>query len=299
MQKYFDYFQNEYPHIYVEKDFDFKRHTTIGIGGLSPLAVFPQNCDELKSILQYCFKHSMPYYPLGKGSNLLVADNGFNGFVIVTSRMQSVCLKENYLYAEAGLSLTKLVQFAKAHSFDGYVPLLGFPATVGGAIYMNAGIQTGHMGDIVHEVYAMDRAGNVQVFQKEDCKFAYKNTVFMQNKAVIFAALLQTKKIDLAVIEKAIVARKQERATLPKERSMGCVFENFEDVPAGQLIDLAGCKGLQIGGAKVSTEHANFIVNMGSATAQDVRQLIAILKERVYNKFKRQLKEEIEYLGDF
>lgn len=299
MQNYFDTFQKKYPHIYVEKNFDFKRHTTIGIGGFATLAAFPKNCNELKCIIQYCLRHSIPYYPIGKGSNILVADNGFNGFVIVTNKMQTLSLKQNYLYAEAGLSLAKLVQFAKGHGFDGFVPLLGFPATVGGAIYMNAGVQTGHIGDLVHSVYAIDRTGKLQVFKREDCKFAYKETVFMQNKAVIVAALLQTKKVDIVAIDRQIVERKLARESLPKERSMGCVFKNFEDVPAGQLIDLAGCKGLQVGGAKVSTEHANFIVNIDNATAKDVLQLIAIIKERVYNTFKRQLKEEIEYLGDF
>lgn len=299
MQDKFDAFQFEFPYIYTEKNFDFKRHTTIGIGGLAPLAVFPKNVQELQATIQYCLRHFVPYYPIGKGANLLVADSGFYGIVICCDKMQDIYLLKDRLYVECGISLSQLVLFAKKHALDGYVPLVGFPASVGGAIYMNAGVQCGHIGDLVQRVYTINREGSIQIFEKNACHFAYKSTVFMQNKAYIFAAELSANFTDIQKIEEQLVARKIARQYLPKERSMGCVFKNFEDVASGELIDLAGCKGLQIGGAKISTEHANFIVNIHQATAQDVRTLIAIAKRAVYHKFKRQLKEEIEYLGEF
>ena len=98
MQKYFDSFQEFFPHIQIEKNFDFKRHTTIGIGGHAPLAVFPKNYQELESVVQYCLKHFVPYYPLGKGSNILVADTGFQGIVLVTSKMQTISLQQDGIY---------------------------------------------------------------------------------------------------------------------------------------------------------------------------------------------------------
>lgn len=299
MQDKFEAFQLEYPYILTEKNFDFKLRTTIGIGGFAPLAVYPKTVQELQATIQYCLRNFVPYYPLGKGANLLVADSGFQGIVICNDKMQDIYLQQDGLYVECGVTLSQLVLFAKNHTLDGFVPLMGFPATVGGAVYMNAGVQSGHIGDLVQQVYTINKLGSLQIFEKNACQFAYKSTAFMQNKAFIFATLLSANTTSLQKIEHELAMRKLARQHLPKERSMGCVFKNFDDVASGKLIELAGCKGLQIGGAKISTEHANFIINIGHATAQDVRSLIAIVKRAVYRKFKRQLKEEIEYLGEF
>ena len=173
--------------------------------------------------------------------------------------------------------------------------LAGVPCTLGGALYMNAGAAGVYISEIVESVTVL-RGEDIVTLPVTECGYAYKTSVFMQNNDVILGAKLRLADSDTEKVEKEINRFLERRAHLPKGKSMGCVFKNPDGIAAGKLIENAGLKGLRVGGAKVSEEHANFIINDHRATSGQIRMLIGIVKNAVFAQYRIRLKEEIRYL---
>ncbi len=274
----------------TEENYDYSHNSTIGAGGVSPLAIYPKTIEEAVWLLSFLEKERLPFYTLGNLSNILPPDGVSRRLVVSTKKLNAV--DENFV--EAGVTSGALIGFCKKHGLTGAEFLFGIPCTLGGALYMNAGVSGEYIAEIVESVTAYID-GKVEILSVDDCKYAYKQSVFMQ-KGVILGAKLKLRTADDSDISHRLAHYANRRAHLPKGKSMGCVFKNPSCGLAGKLIDGAGLKGMRIGGAVVSTEHANFIVNDKNAKSSDIKSLILLVKNAVFAQYKIALQEEIRYL---
>jgi UDP-N-acetylmuramate dehydrogenase len=301
----------------IKEKISLKEYTTFKIGGPARYFFVAKNKEDLKNTILWAKKKKLPFFILGGGSNVLFSDNGFKGLIIKLQNTQYK-IRNTKIVAEAGVPLQKLVLETAKKGLSGLENLAGIPGTLGGAIWGNAGAFGREIGDLVEEVKVLDVRGSkleVKKLKKEDCKFGYRNSIFKKRKNwIILEATLKLKRGKKKEIEEKI----KEILKLRKEKqplefpSAGSVFKNvpiekvpkkirekFKEkikdgfLPAGVLIEAARLKGYQIGGAKISEKHANFIVNTGEAKAMDVLKLIELIKKRVKKKFKIELKEEI------
>ncbi len=301
-------------------------HTNFKIGGPAKFYFEATTSQDLAKAVQVANELSLPYIVLGGGANVLVSDNGFPGLVII-ARNQQLKITGTEVKVEAGVNLGFLVQETVAAKLSGLEPLVAIPGTVGGAIYGNAGlpqVAKGCIGDWIKQVKVFSVDKIIQLTKKE-CQFSYRSSVFKETKDIILEASLElipgTYEASQELIKKYITARKNQPYNLA---SSGCVFINVSvtddkqkeelrakikesktletfltqgQIPAGWLIELAGCKGKQIGGVQVSTKHANYIVNTGDARAEEVIMLISYIKQQVRDKFGIELHEEVQYVG--
>jgi len=281
-----------FPHMETEENFSFARHTTIGCGGTTAVAVCPTT-EELPALLRFLQTEKIGYCFLGAGANVLAADGEYDGVVVRFSNMNTICSDGELLFVGAGVTGGRLCRYAREHAIGGLEPFTGIPMTVGGGIVMNAGVREGHFADVVRAVLAVEN-GELRTLCRADCNFSEKESVF-QNGIAVVGAVLQGKKSFPDEIERRTCYFRGKRAHLPHGRSMGCVFVNPNGESAGKLVDSCGLKGLRCGGAFVSERHANFIVNEGGA-AQDVAALIDTVKREVFRKTGVKLREEIRRL---
>lgn len=236
----------------------------------------------------------IPYYTLGNLTNVLPSDERTERVIVSTKKMDGVVLGER-IFVYAGVQSATLLRICKRQHLSGGEFLSGIPCTMGGALYMNAGAGGKYISEIVDSVQVL-RGGKRCNLPISECGYGYKKSVFMQNGDSIVGAFLRLEESS----EKQISEREQyyieRRRHLPKGRSMGCVFKNPDNRSAGALIEGSGLKGLKIGGAKISEEHANFILNENGATARDIRALITVIKNAVWAQYGVLLEEEIRYL---
>lgn len=275
--------------------FSLSAHTTVGVGGYAPVALAPRGADQLVLCVRTAEEEGVPFYLLGCGSNVLPSDAGYRGIIIRTCRADRMYMKGTLLFAECGVTVSSLLSFAAGRGRGDFAFMAGIPASVGGALFMNAGAGGFYIGELAECVTVYEH-GKVLCLHAKDCSFGYKDTRFMREGSVILSASFRTE-AEKSAREK-IAAALAARSGLPRERSMGCVFKNPPGISAGALIERAGLKGMRIGGAQVSERHANFIVNCGCATAADFCRLIEAVRERVLSDSGIALKEEIRYIGD-
>ncbi|MBI4713088.1 MAG: UDP-N-acetylmuramate dehydrogenase [Planctomycetes bacterium] len=271
-----------------------KRHTTFSIGGPARVFIKPRSLAETQSVYKFCKSEGIPVYILGAGSNILINDKGINGVVIKQAGL-IISRKNTIIKVSAAYPLMRLVKRAIDAGLSGLEPLAGIPGSVGGAVMMNAGGKYGEIGQVIKSVSVVNRKGETETWQKDKLKFGYR--ISNLNKAIIGEVVLQLKRRKTQLVKNlvsAILAEKCQTQPL-RDRSAGCVFKNPASGPsAGALIDRAGLKGLAIGGAMVSHNHANFIVNTGNAKAGDVIALIDRIKEFVFKVSGIRLELEIE-----
>jgi len=276
------------------------KYTTFGIGGPADLFYEAKTREELVRAVRLAQKLNISFFILGAGSNILVADEGLRGFVIAVCNTKFKIQKEDSKFkiiAGAGMKLTELVGVAADRGLTGLEFAAGIPGTVGGAVRGNAGAWQQSIGDFVSSVKIIDESGEFKSLKKEECRFSYRDSRFKRSNEIILEVNFCLRKGDRKLIKKKIDEYISERSGQPKEASAGCVFVNPKPQPAGYLIDQCGLKGKKIGDAQISPKHANFIINLGKATADDVLQLIKIAKEEVKKKFGIELKEEICLVG--
>ena len=278
-----------------EKPFSFQKHSSIGCGGWASVGYFPRTEEELIGIVDGCLQSGMPYVVVGNMTNVLPPDGIVEKTVICTNKCQDVKLLDSGVYVGTGVTSTQLLRVCENACKTGAEFLEGIPCTVGGALYMNAGVAGAYIGDIVQSVKVYYR-GETLFLRVEDCKYAYKSSVFMQDDFLILGACLHLSNENKTEILARKATYRERRAHLPKGKSMGCVFKNPQGAVAGKLIEGAGLKGLRIGGAKVAEEHANFIINENNATTADVTKLIGVIKNAVRIQYGIELQEEIRYL---
>ncbi|MCI0382449.1 MAG: UDP-N-acetylmuramate dehydrogenase [Chlamydiae bacterium] len=282
-------------HASFEKNKPLHEFTTFKIGGPARFFIAISSIEKLAETIRYCYNHQMAYLVIGKGSNILFDDRGFNGLVIL-NQIQSIEFRGNEIFAGAGYSFSLLgTQTARA-GLSGLEFASGIPGSVGGAVYMNAGANGAQTADVVTKISYISEKGELLHFQKKDLQFGYRFSSFQTLKGAIASAQFSLTPISDAR-EKQIQIIRYRTATQPlKEKSAGCVFRNPPQTSAGALIEKCGLKGMQIGSALVSELHANFIVNRGGAKAKDVLQLIDCIKKQVKDKTDIDLELEIRFI---
>ena len=281
-------------------DEPLSRYTSIGIGGPAEALVFPQSRVELQNVLALAKEFDLPFFILGSGTNLLVRDGGIKGLVISLLPISTHCtFNHRSLSAGAAISLPLLTRMAVGYNLQGLEFAAGIPGSLGGALYMNAGAFGSCIGEFVREAEIMDYEGNIQTLSRQELEFSYRRSSFQNSRVIILSAVLELSPangVDLkTLLQKNRLERCSRQPSLP---SAGSVFRNPPGLAAGRLLDDLGVKGKSVGGAMVSREHANFIVNAGAATASDVLSLIDRLRENVYKEYKIDLELEIVVVGE-
>ncbi len=277
-------------------DEPMKKHTSLGVGGNADYYAEVDSLYSLNALIELAKEHRIKYKVLGFGTNVLVSDSGYKGLIISTKKLNDVFFKRDYVRAMAGASLEKVLKFNFENKLTGLEALVGLPATVGGAIAMNAGAFGRSISDCIVEVETL-KDGKIKKYYKPECKFGYRKSRFLSGKEIIVSATFEFENAEREVIcsrEKAYLDLRKIKQ--PSGRSCGSVFKNPKGYSAGELIEKAGLKGYAIGGARVSDKHANFIITQSLATAQDVKDLIIHIKDKVSQTFGVNLIEEVEYL---
>ncbi len=289
----------------VSFDIPMAKYTSLGVGGRADVLAFPQDEEDLRVILQFAKERAIPYYILGRGTNVIVRDGGLRGIVISLcrgfrwARIVGREHEEVLVSAGAGGDLRSLVRFTKQESLTGLEPFIGIPGTVGGALAMNAGAFGSEMKDVVKSVAVMGETGSVIVMQGEDLRFCYRN-LDLPKGSIILTGILAVRVAKGEEIAATLKGFQRLRAQSQPWHmpTAGSIFKNPEGISAGQLIDELGLKGHRIGEARISEKHANFIVNEGDATAAEVLALMAFIRGEVYEKRGIQLIPEVQVIGE-
>ena len=274
------------------------KHTSFRIGGPADAFLLPRRADELIEILEKCKKLGYPFTLIGDGTNILVADDGIRGIVISTKQMNGYEFTANgRLVAMAGARLGKLAEEACHRSLDGLAFAAGIPGTIGGAVYMNAGAFGGEIGDFVESVTVV--GDERRTLTKEEMGFGYRKSVFQDGRMVLLEVCLRLQKGAKQDIRKkmAELANRRKESQPLDSFSAGSTFKRPPGGFAAKLIDEAGLKGLQIGGARVSDKHAGFIINTGNASAKDVLDLMETVRQKVFESYNVCLEPEVKVLG--
>lgn len=273
------------------------KYTWMRVGGPADYYVEPADKQDLVEIARYFQANNYPFFMLGRGSNIIVSDNGVRCAVInLEATLANVRLEGDLVIAEAGVHLPKFVDFCIQHELAGVEMLAGIPASVGGAVVMNAGAHGGETADHIVEVEVL-RAGTIQVIGKEDAGFAYRTSGFA-NDVVLSASFRLPKgdKEELGRRRRELILKRNatQPLTLPNSGSM---FKNPPGMHAAKLIEQAGLKGKRIGNAQISEKHANFIVNLGDAKAADVVMLVDLVRRTVHQNSGVLLELEVKLVG--
>lgn len=275
------------------------KRTTLRVGGPADVYVEPASESDLAVTLRFAADRSLPFFVLGRGSNLLVRDGGVRGLVICLShpnfsRVEVDGLK---LRCGAGARLKDVANEAKRNGIAGLEFLEGIPGSVGGALRMNAGAYGGAMFDAVEALRFMDYAGAIEEVPVAQVPAGYRSCPFFKTH-IALGAVLKGLSAERAAIEKRMSECSQKRwSSQPKAPSAGCAFKNPATIPAGRLVDELKLKGMRVGGAMVSMEHGNFIVTDGTARARDVLALIEMIKQRALAERGVALETEIQIIG--
>lgn len=294
--------------------------TSFGIGGPARYFVEAFTREELKEALLFAKERYLPYFILGSGTNVLISDRGFPG-IVIKPELHGLTVMERSIQAETGVTLMEIVDRAAAHGLAGMEPLAGIPGTIGGAIRGNAGAYGASVGDLVQSVQILEAESmEIHDYLREQCRFEYRGSIFKNkpNLIVVGVRFMLSQGSTEALQQKVAAILTQRNAkNLQDEKSCGSFFMNptvadnlvkaFEadqkmacknnKVPAGWFIDKLGLRGKRIGGAMVSEKHANYIINAGDATAEQIRTLVALIKEEVRKKMGVELQEEVNYVG--
>ena len=280
-----------------------KKHTTWKIGGPVDVLVKPISEEDLLIVFALAKQYDVPCLVIGKGSNLLVKDNGIRGIVIeMSDGFQEITFLDNGIVrVGAGISMARLVKETFAHRLGGLPWAAGSPGSLGGAVMMNAGAYGYNIGNYVTKINVVEYIGCRRQISKAEADFSYRHSGLIGKPWVITEvelALTPQEDID-EEIQKMKDWLKERSAKQPLEYpSAGSVFKNPENSHAGYLVELAGCRGMRIGDAQVSPKHGNFIVNLGNATARDVLSLIEKVQERVLEYSGYNLDLEVRVLGE-
>jgi len=276
------------------------RHTTLRVGGPADFYVEPANEADLAAVLKCCGERGVKFFLLGRGSNLVVRDGGFRGVVICLSapEFSRIEIDGPRLRAGAGAKSKELAVAAKRAGLSGVEFLEGIPGSVGGALRMNAGAMGGETFNVVETVRVMAFAGHVRELTPKEMSVSYRACAFLKNHIALRAVFCGTP-APRGEIEARMKAFSEKRwRSQPAAPSAGCMFKNPAAIPAGKLIDELGLKGAKIGGARVSPEHGNFLVNDGGATARDVLELMGLLQAKARAGRGIELSPEVEILGE-
>lgn len=280
-------------------DPDMKKYTTYRIGGKARAIIYPNSEAKLIELMHYLKENNITYKVIGNGSNLIFHDKGYEGVIIKLSKFDQLEIDNNTIYVGAGYNLAKLALKTAKMSLTGLEFASGIPGSIGGAIFMNAGAYASDMGYVVKNVRVLTPDLEIQTFNNREMNFHYRTSFLKEHPEYICLSVnLKLRRGTKSLIMELIEERRKRRIeTQPLSYpSAGSVFRNPEGMKAGKLIEDLGYKGKKIGGAMVSPLHANFIVNCGGATCNDVKELIESIKKEVKKVYHVDLKEEQEFV---
>lgn len=283
-------------------DEPMSRHTTFRIGGPADYFAVPHNPNEIKEAAALCQSLHIPYYIIGNGSNLLVGDKGCRGVIIqIYKNMSDVRTEGKHIYAQAGALLSRIASEALSHSLKGFEFASGIPGTLGGAVMMNAGAYGGEMKDVLESADVLTKDGTIKTLSQEELELGYRTSVAAKTGCIVLESVIRLEKGDLLAIHSCMEELKERRITKqPLEfPSAGSTFKRPKGYFAGKLIQDAGLRGFQVGGAQVSEKHCGFVINKGGATAADVVSLMEQVSDKVEAVSGVRLEPEVKRIGEF
>lgn len=296
--------ENKMKNSEIKTNEDMSKHTSFKVGGKADIFIKINDIQDLKYILDFTKKNNIPLTIIGNGSNVLVKDNGIRGITIYLNfddiQIDEEQNGEVIVTVGSGVKLAMLAVILQKKGIAGFEFASGIPGTIGGAIRMNAGAYGKEMKEVVENVTYMDEEGNKHKLENEQMDFSYRHSRFKEKQEIIIEAQLKFQKEDAEKIkERMDEYRKARMEKQPVDMpSAGSTFKRGTNYISAKLIDDAGLKGYEIGGAQVSEKHAGFIVNKGNATAQDILDLIDYVIKVVYEKFGKILELEVEVIGE-
>ena len=288
------------PQTLIRANEPLARRTTLRVGGSADVYVEPASTEELSLVVKFCAQQHVGFFVLGRGSNLLIKDAGFRGVVICLAQphFSRIEVARDCLNCGAGARLKAVANEARRQGLAGLEFLEGIPGSVGGGLRMNAGAMGSEMFEVVRSVRLMDSQGCVQERTPEELDVHYRSCETLKSHLALGAAL-RGKPAPCGMITQRMNEFSRKRwDSQPAAPSAGCIFKNPRAIPAGKLVDELGLKGKRVGGAHVSAEHANFIVNDGTATAQDILELIELIRSRARTERGIDLETEVEIIGE-
>lgn len=284
----------------VKTNEPMNKHTSFCIGGPAEIFVEAQNVAQLRELVKYTGAKGLPLLVIGKGTNLLVKDKGIQGIILkLDGDFNKIEFADEEIIAGAAVDLPVVASKSFARGLSGLEFAVGIPGSVGGAVISNAGAYDESIGGIIEKISIMDFNGKTHTLNKDKLKFEYRNSCLPVEGIILEARLkLQPgdkndiiKKVQLCIEKR----KKTQGINFP---NAGCIFKNPPSGNAGKLIEETGLKGFQLGGAQVSVKHANYIVNLGGATAEDVLNLIEEIRTKIKDKFGTSLELEIKIAGE-
>lgn len=285
--------------VYVDEP--MSRHTTFRVGGPADFFVTPKAKEEVRDVIRICKEAGMPYYIIGNGSNLLVSDAGYRGVIVqIYKEMNEVKVEGDLVKAQAGALLSGIAAKALGAELSGFEFASGIPGTIGGACVMNAGAYGGEMKDVLESVTVLTGEGKIIELDRNELELGYRTSVIAKKGYIVLGAALKLERGDGEKIKTYMDELKEKRVTKqPLEYpSAGSTFKRPEGYFAGKLIEDAGLRGFQVGGAQVSEKHCGFVINRDHATAADIMELMRQVQIRVKENSGVDLEPEVKRLGD-
>lgn len=286
--------------VYVDEP--MSRHTTFRVGGPADFFVTPKAKEEVRDVIRICKEAGMPYYIIGNGSNLLVSDAGYRGVIVqIYKEMNEVKVEGDLVKAQAGALLSGIAAKALGAELSGFEFASGIPGTIGGACVMNAGAYGGEMKDVLESVTVLTGEGKIIELGRNELELGYRTSVIAKKGYIVLGAVLKLERGDGEKIKTYMDELKEKRVTKqPLEYpSAGSTFKRPEGYFAGKLIQDAGLRGFQVGGAQVSEKHCGFVINRDHATSADICNLMNQVSEIVFEKFGVRLEAEVKKIGEF
>jgi UDP-N-acetylmuramate dehydrogenase len=281
-------------------DAPMRQFTSMQVGGPADSLLFPKDVEELEKVIRYARRKKIPLLILGRGTNLVVRDKGVRGWVIsLTQGMKKIQMDGGVVEAEAGLSLQRLVQFSIQKGLTGLEPFFGIPGTVGGGLAMNAGAWGAELKDVLLSVTLMKEDGEIAERSRSRLRFSYRGLVIPPSWIILKGRfqLKKGKKEETLERVKSYLEMRKRKQPLDYP-SAGSIFKNPKEGPAGKWIEEAGLKGFRIGQAMVSDRHANFIINLGKAKAEEVIRLMEFVEKKIYEEKGIPLEREVKVVGE-
>ncbi len=286
----------------VAQDVPGSQLTSFRLGGALKVLISPETLEEVLFVWNLLHEEGLPFFLLGAGTNLLLRDGGFAGIGLSLKELRGLEIRDEgdslVLKAMAGEPLRSLVSLGLRYGLSGIEYLAGIPGTVGGAIFMNAGVSGGSVSGWLEEVILAFPGHVLRMFDCRQLSFSYRRSL-LPDGALILGGVFRFPKGGRKTVTFAVreVCRRRVRTQPLRYPSAGCIFKNPPGEAAGRLIDLCGLKGRRLGGAMISPKHANFIVNCSSARASDVLGLMDLAREAVFREFSLELETEVRILG--
>lgn len=300
-QNFYDKLNNVIAKDSILIDEPMSRHTTFRVGGPADFFVTPKAKEEVRDVIRICKEAGMPYYIIGNGSNLLVSDAGYRGVIVqIYKEMNEVKVEGDLVKAQAGALLSGIAAKALAAELTGFEFASGIPGTIGGACVMNAGAYGGEMKDVLESVTVLTGEGKIIELGRNELELGYRTSVIAKKGYIVLGAVLKLERGDGEKIKTYMDELKEKRVTKqPLEYpSAGSTFKRPEGYFAGKLIEDAGLRGFQVGGAQVSEKHCGFVINRDHATAADIMELMRQVQIRVKENSGVDLEPEVKRLGD-